>query len=111
MGCDRDSAAVLTDRRNPCGLRDNSGGEVRFIMTEKADALLREALALAPEDRAELATSLIDSLDAAPDAEVEAAWQEEIAKRLDDVRAGRAKLVPWDEVRRTARAILNEKAG
>lgn len=80
-------------------------------MTEKADALLREALALPAEDRAELATSLIDSLDAAPDDEVEAAWQEEITRRLDDLRAGRAKLIPWEEVRRSARAILNEKAG
>ncbi len=80
-------------------------------MTEKADALLRAALALPAEDRAELATSLIDSLDAAPDDEVEAAWQEEITRRLDDLRAGRAKLIPWEEVRRSARAILNEKAG
>lgn len=80
-------------------------------MTEKADALLREALALTPEDRAELATSLIDSLDAAPDVEVEAAWQEEIARRLETVRAGTAKLVPWEEVRRQARAALNEKTG
>ena len=80
-------------------------------MSEKADALLREALALTPEDRAELATSLIDSLDAVPDVDVEAAWQEEIAGRLAAIRAGAAKLVPWEEVRRKARAILNEQAG
>ena len=80
-------------------------------MTERADALLREALTLPAEDRVELATSLIDSLDAAPDVEVEAAWQAEIERRREDIRAGRAKLIPWDEVRRNARAILNEKAG
>jgi len=80
-------------------------------MTDKADALLREALALSDEDRAELATSLIDSLDAAPDVDVETAWQEEIARRLNDVRAGRAKLVSWEEARSNARAIVNEKAG
>jgi putative addiction module component (TIGR02574 family) len=80
-------------------------------MSDKAAALLREALALPAEERAELATSLIDSLDNASDPDVEAAWQEEIARRLEDVRAGRARLIPWDEVRSRARAILNEKAG
>ena len=80
-------------------------------MSDKAAALLREALALPVEERAELATSLIDSLDDAADADVEAAWQEEIARRLEDVRAGRARMVTWDEVRSRARAVFNEKAG
>jgi putative addiction module component (TIGR02574 family) len=80
-------------------------------MSDKAAELFREALALPSEERAQLASSLIDSLESAPDAHVEAAWQEEIARRIADVSAGRARMIPWEEVRRKARGILNEKAG
>lgn len=80
-------------------------------MSEKAAALLKEALALPVEERAELATSLIDSLEPAVDIEVETAWQQEIARRLNDISAGKARMIPWEEVRSRARAMLNEKAG
>ncbi len=94
-------------------LRENKtrGIEVRSNMSEKAAALLKEALALPVEERAELATSLIDSLEPAVDIEVETAWQQEIARRLNDISAGKARMIPWEEVRSRARAMLNEKAG
>jgi putative addiction module component (TIGR02574 family) len=30
---------------------------------------------------------------------VEAAWSEEIARRIEDLDSGKAKTVPWEEVR------------
>ena len=45
-------------------------------MSEKATALLKKALTLPEKERAELASSLIDSLDSTIDEDVEAAWQE-----------------------------------
>jgi len=76
-------------------------------MSGKAGELLKEALALPLEERAELASSLIDSLDLSTGEDVEVAWQEEIARRIAEVRAGRATMVPWEEVRKKARAILH----
>jgi len=69
-------------------------------MTQDATELLKRALALTPEERAELAGSLLESLDAADDdpKAVEAAWSEEIARRIGDLDSGRAKTVPWEEV-------------
>jgi len=78
-------------------------------MSGKASELLKEALALPLEGRAELASSLIDSLDLSAGEDVEVAWQEEIARRIAEVRAGRATMIPWERVRKKARAILHEK--
>lgn len=68
-------------------------------MTEKASHLLLKALALSEEERADLACSLIDSLDATVEEGAEAAWDREIARRIADLDAGRAKAIPWDAVR------------
>jgi len=62
--------------------------------------LLQEALELSPEARASLAGSLIESLDTAVDEDAEAAWSDEIARRIREVEEGRVALVPWSEVRR-----------
>jgi len=69
-------------------------------MTQPALELLQKALALSDEERAELAGSLIDSLDTTVDAETESAWNREIAQRLEDLDSGKAKTVPWEEVQR-----------
>jgi len=67
-------------------------------MAMDAKDLLQEAMHLPPEARAALAAELIGSLDPVePDEDVEAAWAAEIRRRLDEVDAGTAKLVPADE--------------
>jgi putative addiction module component (TIGR02574 family) len=68
-------------------------------VTEQACNLLQKALTLSEEERADLACSLIDSLDPTVDEGVEGAWDQEIARRISDLDAGRAKTVPWEEVR------------
>jgi putative addiction module component (TIGR02574 family) len=73
----------------------------------EASELLKQALTLSDKERAELASSLIDSLDPTVDPDAEAEWQEEISRRLEDVETGRVKTIPWDEVRRKGRALLN----
>ena len=69
--------------------------------------LLKQALALSDKERAELASRLIDSLDPTVDADAELAWQEEIARRLEEVEAGRVQTIPWEEVRQRGRTLLN----
>jgi putative addiction module component (TIGR02574 family) len=73
----------------------------------EAGELLKHALTLSDKERADLASSLIDSLDPNINADAELAWQEEIARRLEEVENGRVATIPWEEVRRKGRALLN----
>jgi len=71
-----------------------------MLMTPDARKLLDEALDLPQEARAALAASLIDSLDDDVDEGAEAAWETEIAQRVQEVREGKVEMVPWSEARR-----------
>jgi putative addiction module component (TIGR02574 family) len=61
---------------------------------------MEAALRLPESERADLAARLIDSLDPGADDDAEAAWSEEIRRRVDDLKNGRVRSIPWDEVRR-----------
>ena len=68
-------------------------------MSRKIEELLAEAMKLPPAARANRARSLIASLDESVD-DAEAAWQAEIARRLEEIDNGDVKLVSWSEARR-----------
>ena len=68
-------------------------------MTEEVNELLKKAMALPVNARAELAGSLLDTLDETVDEDVEASWQNEIALRIQELDSGKAKTIPWTEVR------------
>jgi hypothetical protein len=70
------------------------------------DELRVVALQLSPEERAELASELLSSLDDLSEAEVERLWIEEAQRRDAQIDAGTAKLIPGDEVIAEARARL-----
>jgi putative addiction module component (TIGR02574 family) len=76
-------------------------------MTAQADNILRTALGLAPSDRAEIAASLIASLDSQASGEIEAAWADEIKRRIEEIDRGEIQLVPADEVMRSMRERMN----
>jgi putative addiction module component (TIGR02574 family) len=78
-------------------------------MSPETDELLQKALALPPEVRAELANSLLESLDQTVDEDVDAAWRQEIVRRMDEIRSGKVKTIPWREVKSKGRALLNRK--
>jgi putative addiction module component (TIGR02574 family) len=61
--------------------------------------LLDDALRSPDDQRAALAAALIESLDKRVEANAEAAWSAEIARRLQDVQCGAANTVPWSEAR------------
>jgi putative addiction module component (TIGR02574 family) len=61
--------------------------------------LYEQAAELPPNDRAELAGLLLESLDHPPPADHEEAWAREIERRMADYRAGRVKTISWQEVR------------
>lgn len=68
-------------------------------MMNRTDAILKQALQLSDEERAELAGALLESLEPPSDADVDAAWREEIAKRVAQIDSGAVQMVPWDVVR------------
>ncbi len=68
-------------------------------MATSATDILKQALELEEEERAELASLLIESLDEPAEEGVEAAWATEIERRMADLDSGSAKTLPWDEVR------------
>jgi len=69
-------------------------------MSSDATKLLEAALKLPPEARAAMAGSLLDSLDTTVDADAEAAWGQEIVRRLKDLDSSHPPLISWNEARR-----------
>jgi putative addiction module component (TIGR02574 family) len=78
-------------------------------MTPDVSELRKKALALPPEARAALATSLFESLDEEPAEQgVEAAWSEEVKRRIEDIDSGKVQMIPYEEVRRRLAALLSD---
>lgn len=69
-------------------------------------SLERDALKLPPEDRARLASELLDSLDELPPQEIAQLWLAEASRRATQIDADEVELVSGDEVDRKARALL-----
>jgi putative addiction module component (TIGR02574 family) len=67
-------------------------------MTQQTSELLQKALSLSEKERAELACSLLDSLDPEVEEGVAQAWDAEIARRAGEIDSGEVKPLPWDEV-------------
>lgn len=79
-------------------------------MTDKTKKLLAEALKLPPDARAAVAGQLIESLDSQVDEDAEAAWADEIRKRLEELNSGKVKSVPWAKARRMILGRSNGRA-
>ncbi|HTW32673.1 MAG TPA: addiction module protein [Candidatus Sulfotelmatobacter sp.] len=77
-------------------------------MSPDVSDLLKRAPSLPADERAALANSLLDSLDAG-NLSVEDAWDREVARRMDDLKAGKAVTVPGEQLRRELLAIVNER--
>jgi putative addiction module component (TIGR02574 family) len=75
---------------------DWHGGRISVMSPEVSD-LLKRALALPVDERTALANTLLDSLEET-DESVQAAWDEEVARRMQDLQAGKAVTVPWEEL-------------
>src|SRR5690348_5678131 len=91
----------MPSREDPTG--GVPGASFRGIiarMSREATELLKKALSLPVEERADLAGSLIESLDNSEDDSVAAAWDEEIARRMAELDSAKVKPVPLEEAHR-----------
>lgn len=80
-------------------------------MTQRTQDLLREALALPVDERADVAARLLASLDDEEVAteDIEAAWAVEVERRARRVLAGQSEGIPAADVRRHAEAELRKQ--
>ena len=80
-------------------------------MTTDFEAITVAALALPERQRADLLARLMDSLNVLPDADDDQAWDTEIARRLEDLRSGKEKGLPWEEARKQIFGGPDDHAG
>ena len=79
-------------------------------MSPEASDLLKRALALPVDERAALANTLLDTLDETDESvSIREAWDAEVARRIEDLKAGKAVTVPWEELHRQLLAMVNER--
>ena len=74
-------------------------------MSDLVDELSRKARALPPEERVRLAEELLATVQEV-DPEVEAAWDEEIRRRIEEIDSGKAKLIPAEEMFAEVRRLI-----
>ena len=66
-------------------------------MTAILDKVTDEAMTLPQRERAKLAHALIISMDETQE-DVPAAWDQEIKRRVDEIRSGKVKGIPAEDV-------------
>ena len=76
-------------------------------MSDLAALLLKTALGLSAAERVELACFLIDSLDEPDDESVQAVWDAEIVRRMEDLNCGKIKPVSLAEALRRLSSSLD----
>ncbi len=72
-------------------------------MGKELNGILEKVLNMSQQERAFLAGQLIDSLEPQVDIDIEAAWQQEINKRVLEAKEGSVIFMPWTDARRRLR--------
>jgi putative addiction module component (TIGR02574 family) len=67
-------------------------------MSANSDLILKEALALPPQERAELLEKLLATFQSPPDPHLDELWAREAEERLDAYDRGELKATPAEEV-------------
>jgi putative addiction module component (TIGR02574 family) len=70
------------------------------MSTVTIEAVIAQALQMSAEDRALIAERLLSSLDAEVDPDAEAAWREEVQRRIEEIESGKVECISWEETRR-----------
>ena len=79
-------------------------------LTPQVSEVPEKALALSTEDRGLIIDRLIESLDNESAEEgVEAAWSDEIKRRVEEIQFGKDEMIPGEEVDRRLARLSNRK--
>ena len=76
-------------------------------MRSITERIKQDALRLPPEEREDIARTLVDSLDGDPGVDPE--WYAEILRRLNEVRSGTAEMIPGEVVMAELEEFLREE--
>jgi putative addiction module component (TIGR02574 family) len=87
---------AVTSANNQASASNNEGE--KYIMSKKLEEIINVAKELSLEERAELAGTLLLSLDEPSESELERLWLQEAERRLQDFREGKVKGMPAEEV-------------
>jgi len=79
-------------------------------MSPRAQKILEEALQLPPDELDWLVESLLVKEKNEPEAEIEAAWDSEIKRRLDEIDSGAVEMIPAEQVHAEMIARLSPEA-
>jgi putative addiction module component (TIGR02574 family) len=79
-------------------------------MSPSAQKILEDALQLPPDELDWLMESLLIKEKIAPEAEIEAAWDREIKRRLDEIDSGKVEMIPSEQVHAEMIARLSPEA-
>ena len=79
-------------------------------MSPSAQKILEEALQLPPDELDWLVESLLIKEKSEPEAEIEAAWDSEIKRRLDEIDSGAVEMIPAEQVHAEMIARLSPEA-
>jgi putative addiction module component (TIGR02574 family) len=79
-------------------------------VTAKAKSVANSALALSPDERAELAERLILSLDEKFQSQLTAAWNAGIDRRISEINEGHVTMISRDDALRLIRGKSHEAA-
>jgi putative addiction module component (TIGR02574 family) len=83
--------------------KDYGSAERNETMIATVKNLAETAVLLPPKDRTYLAERLLASLE---DSEIEQQWRTEAKRRRDEIRSGRVKPIPAEEVYRRIERLL-----
>lgn len=77
-------------------------------MTSKLEDYIAKGRNLTADER-EIAAIALQQVSNAEQSGIDAAWDEEIDRRIDDIMSGQVELVDGEETRRMAREILSSR--
>jgi hypothetical protein len=80
------------------GTANRRGRRYAPRMSPRTQDLLRSALLLPLDERAEFAAELLASMDGEPDADVDTAWAAELERRAERALSGDSASVDWTDV-------------
>jgi putative addiction module component (TIGR02574 family) len=86
------------DASGPAFADSESISRYNLFMSRSAHEILEEARQLPPDEVNWLIESLLRDGDVPAEAEIEAAWDSEIKRRLDEIDSGAVQLIPVEQV-------------
>jgi putative addiction module component (TIGR02574 family) len=82
------------------------GSDYYLSMPLTLEQLTAEAMQLPVESRVLLADRLVESLDSAELDEIQRLWTAEAIRRRDEIRSGRVKSIPGEQVMEEVRRLV-----